>query len=247
MDFEKLRQIVNESDNIVFFGGAGTSTESGIPDFRSEGGLFQAAGLRHYSPEEILSHSFFMTHTEDFYTFYRSKMIYPDAQPNRGHLALAELENRGQLKAIITQNIDGLHQAAGSKNVIELHGAVRDNFCIACRKHFPLNYVMQPDIPRCDQCGGIVKPDVVLYGENLDTDDLVKASAYIGQAEILIVAGTSLRVQPAAGLIRNYGGNCMVLINRHATPYDGIAHYVIRDGFAKVMHALVHGNETAGN
>ncbi|UVI31969.1 NAD-dependent protein deacylase [Paenibacillus spongiae] len=240
MDFKELKDRVSESSRIVFFGGAGTSTESGIPDFRSAEGLYNASGDETYAPEEILSRDFFKARTEAFYTFYKSKMIYPEAKPNKAHEALVKLERQGKLQAVITQNIDGLHQLAGSKNVLELHGSVQSNHCIACYAKYPLPYVMEsPGVPVCRQCGGIVKPDVVLYQENLDMDVLERAASYIHKAEVLIVAGTSLTVQPAAGLLRLYEGNAFILINKSATAMDGLADYVISDSIGRVLHALV--------
>lgn len=234
-----LRNIIGASDNIVFFGGAGVSTESRIPDFRSADGLFsERVGNRRLSPEEMLSHTFFMNHTDEFYAFYKRKMIYKDAQPNHAHLALAGLERAGKLKAVITQNIDGLHQQAGSREVLELHGSVHRNSCMACRKFFGLDHVLASDgVPVCDACGGIVKPDVVLYEEALDTDILEKAKRYIEQAEVLIVAGTSLRVYPAAGLIQFFGGDHLVLINKSSTPYDHAATLVIHDSIGETLKA----------
>jgi NAD-dependent deacetylase len=241
MNFAELQQLVDQSRNIVFFGGAGTSTESGIPDFRSSGGLYNAANKEKYSPEEILSHRFFMERTEEFYDFYKKKMIYPDAQPNLAHEALAKLEKTGRLKAIITQNIDGLHQKAGSNNVLELHGSVQRNYCVSCRTSYPLAYLLESadPVPRCQSCGGIIKPDVVLYEESLDLELLQRAHSYIKQADVLIVAGTSLTVQPAAGLIHAYEGNKLILINKSPTPMDGIANYVLSDSVGKVLHALI--------
>lgn len=240
LDLEEVGRLVRQSDNIVFFGGAGTSTESGIPDFRSADGLYRSNHGSAHAPEEILSRDFFMRHVEEFYEFYRAKMIYPDARPNPGHRALAEMEKQGKLKAVITQNIDGLHQMAGNRNVLELHGSVHRNRCLACRKHFSLDYIVGSTgkVPRCDACGGIVKPDVVLYQESLDPEVLRQAVHYIERADVLIVAGTSLTVQPAAGLLMYYPGDKLILINKSATPFDSRARYVIRGGFARVMTAL---------
>lgn len=239
-DLEDIGRLVRQSDNIVFFGGAGTSTESGIPDFRSADGLYRTNRGGGYPPEVILSHDFFVHHVEEFYDFYKANLIYPDARPHPGHYALAELEKRGQLKAVITQNIDGLHQMAGNRNVLELHGSVHRNYCVDCRKSFPLAYIIGSPgtVPRCDACGGIVKPDVVLYQEPLDPEVLRQAVDYIAQADVLIVAGTSLTVQPAAGLIMYYPGDKLILINKSETPFDYRARCIIRDGFAKVMTAL---------
>ena len=237
---ERLKKIIDGSANIVFFGGAGTSTESGIPDFRSEQGLYNAQRQFGRSPEEMLSHSFFMRHMKTFFAYYRENLIYPNARPNKAHLALAELEKEGKLKAVVTQNIDGLHQKAGSKNVFELHGSVLRNYCMDCGKFFDLDYILddgrwQDGIPRCDSCGGVVKPDVVLYEESLDENCLAGAIDAIGKADVLIIGGTSLAVYPAAGLIRYFAGNKLVLINKQPTPYDGRADLVINDSIGKVM------------
>jgi NAD-dependent deacetylase len=232
----QLKKMIMESSNIVFFGGAGTSTESGIPDFRSASGLYNIRD-RHYPPEVMLSHGFLMNHTEDFYRFYKEKMIYKDARPNKAHTELADMEESGKLKAVITQNIDGLHQLAGSKNVLELHGSVHRNYCIGCGESYSLDYILDSPgtVPKCDKCGKMVRPDVVLYGENLDMEVLEKAVYYIAHADVLLVGGTSLVVQPAAGLIRYYAGNKLVLINKSATPYDEMAGLVIHDSVGKVL------------
>ncbi len=207
-----LRKWVQESDNIVFFGGAGVSTESNIPDFRSVDGLYNQK--YEYPPEQILSHSFFIRQPEEFYRFYRDKMIFLDAKPNMAHQVLAELEQQGKVKAVITQNIDGLHQKAGSKNVLELHGSVHRNYCEKCGKFYSVEEILQSDgVPRCS-CGGRIKPDVVLYEEGLDQDILSKAVSYISHADVLIVGGTSLTVYPAAGLVDYYHGEKLVLINK---------------------------------
>lgn len=237
---EELRRIINNSDNIVFFGGAGVSTASNIPDFRSANGLYsKKSGLRS-APEEILSHTFFMNHTKDFFDFYRDKMIYTEAKPNDAHLALAKLEQAGKLKAVITQNIDGLHQMAGSKNVLELHGSVHRNYCMKCRKFFDLNYIIQSEgIPVCDACHGVVKPDVVLYEEGLDNDIINRSVDYIRNADVFIVGGTSLTVYPAAGLIDYYRGRKLVLINKTETPYDSKAGLAIYGNIAQVLHYAV--------
>ncbi|NLC19470.1 MAG: NAD-dependent protein deacylase [Clostridiales bacterium] len=238
-NIEKLKELVNSSDNIVFFGGAGVSTESGIPDFRSAGGLYSERTKSNYTPEEILSHSFFMYNTKDFYDFYRSKMIYRDAKPNAAHIALARLEETGKLKAVITQNIDGLHQLAGSKNVLELHGSMHRNYCMSCHSFYNLEYIINSeDIPRCS-CGGIVKPDVVLYEESLDMDLMDKAVSYIANADVLIVGGTSLVVYPAAGLVRYYRGNKLVLINKSSTQYDDRAYLLINDSIGESLKSVV--------
>jgi len=201
MGIDKLKQIISNSDNIVFFGGAGVSTESNIPDFRSSTGLYRTKDNFQYPPEQMLSHSFFMSHTKDFYDYYRSNMIYKDAKPNDAHISLAKLERMGKLKAIITQNIDGLHQMAGSKEVLELHGSIHRNYCMQCNNSFDLDYIIDSkDVPKC-KCGGTVKPDVVLYEENLNMDILNKAVSYIEKSDVLIIGGTSLTVYPSAGLI----------------------------------------------
>ena len=229
-----LRQWVAESDNVVFFGGAGVSTESGIPDFRSVDGLYNQEYK--YPPEEIISHSFFERDPAEFYRFYRAKLI-PDksVEPNAAHRKLAELEREGKLRAVITQNIDGLHQAAGSRRVIELHGSIHRCYCAKCRKPYPESYVNDgTGIPRCD-CGGIVRPDVVLYEEGLDEQDLTDAVNYIRRADVLIIGGTSLAVYPAAGLIRYFRGKHLVLVNMGATPYDDMAELVIREKIGQVF------------
>ena len=235
-NIEKFVDMVKNSDNIVFFGGAGVSTESGIPDFRSTDGLYN----QHYKypPETILSHSFFMDNTEEFYRFYRDKMLALDAQPNMAHIKLAELEKAGKLKAIVTQNIDGLHQKAGSKKVYELHGSVLRNYCTRCGKFYSAEFVKNaPGIPRCS-CGGIVKPDVVLYEESLNEQTIVGSVKAIQSADMLIVAGTSLTVYPAAGLINYYRGSRLGLINRDETPYDGNADLVLHESLGDVFSQL---------
>ena len=214
MDTEKLnelRQIIEDSDNIVFFGGAGVSTESGIPDFRSVDGLYNQKYK--YPPETIISHSFYRRNPEEFYRFYKDKMIFADAKPNKAHIKLAELEKQGKLKAVITQNIDGLHQMAGSRNVIELHGSVHRNYCEKCHAFYDLDYIVNSDgVPKCEKCGGTVKPDVVLYEEALDEDNMSRALQYISEADTMIIGGTSLVVYPAAGLIRYFRGRKLVVI-----------------------------------
>lgn len=240
MSIEKLLKIIEKSDNIVFFGGAGVSTESKIPDFRSETGLYKTKSNQSFPPEVMLSHSFFMKHTDDFYEFYKSKMIYKDAMPNDAHIALARLEKQGKLNAVITQNIDGLHQLAGSKNVLELHGSVHRNFCMDCNKPFNLEYTLtQSNIPKCDNCGGIVKPDVVLYEEALNMDVLNSAVEYISKADVLIVGGTSLVVYPAAGLVNYFNGDKLILINKGFTNYDSKADVVINESIGKVFSQLL--------
>ena len=232
-----LKKWIAESDNIVFFGGAGVSTESNIPDFRSTDGLYHQE--YDYPPETILSHSFYRRNPREFYRFYRNKMIYPHAEPNGAHLALAELERQGKLKAVITQNIDGLHQKAGSREVLELHGSVLRNYCEKCRSFYPLEAVSESeDIPRC-QCGGIIKPDVVLYEEGLDETVLRKSIDYIRNAKVLIVGGTSLTVYPAAGLIDYYRGDKLVLINRDATARDHIADLIVPGKIGEILSQVV--------
>ena len=223
---ETLKQWLSESENIVFFGGAGVSTESKIPDFRSTDGLYNQQYA--YPPETILSHTFYMRRPEEFYRFYRNKMLFPDAEPNRAHKALAKLEQEGRLRAVITQNIDGLHQKAGSREVLELHGSVLRNYCTKCGKFYGLEAVLESEgVPRCT-CGGVIKPDVVLYEEGLDQHTLQKAVYYISNADVLIIGGTSLTVYPAAGLIDYYGGKKLVLINKSVTPMDSRADLVLR-------------------
>lgn len=232
----QLQQIINESNNIVFFGGAGVSTESGIPDFRSVDGLYNQK--YDYPPEKILSHTFFNAHTEYFYDFYRDKMLALDAEPNAAHLKLAELEQAGKVTAVVTQNIDGLHQKAGCKNVFELHGNVHRNYCTSCHKFYNAEYIKSSKgVPRCN-CGGIIKPDVVLYEEGLDDNTVSGAINAIKNADCLIVAGTSLNVYPAAGFIRYFCGKYFVLINRDPTPADSIADLVIYDKVGKVLSAI---------
>ena len=232
-----LEQWIKESDNVVFFGGAGVSTESGIPDFRSVDGLYNQQ--YDYPPETIISHSFYRKNPEEFYRFYKNKMLFPDAQPNAAHKALAKLEQQGKVRAVITQNIDGLHQAAGSKAVLELHGSVHRNYCTRCGKFFGLSDILGMNgVPRCE-CGGIIKPDVVLYEEGLDQETLQKAVRYIQNAEILIIGGTSLTVYPAAGLIDYYRGKKLVLINKTATPMDERADLVISAPIGEVFERFL--------
>lgn len=240
---DQLRQWIDECDHIVFFGGAGTSTESRIPDFRSETGLYQTKGKGSFPPEVMLSRSFFYAHPEEFYEFYKTKMLYPDADPNLAHAALAELERRGKLSAVITQNIDGLHQKAGSCRVLELHGSVYRNACVSCGARYLLADILDSEglVPVCSACGGTIKPDVVLYEENLDQDLLAEAVDEISHADMLIVGGTSLTVNPAAGLVRYYRGGRLVLINQSETPYDRYAQLVIRESIGKVLGEAVFG------
>ncbi|HHW49642.1 MAG TPA: NAD-dependent protein deacylase [Clostridiaceae bacterium] len=233
---------IKNSSNIVAFTGAGASTESNIPDFRSAGGLYRENEKYKYPPEYMLSHTFFMKHTEEFFDFYKNKMIYRDARPNNCHIGLARLEEIGKLKAVITQNIDGLHQLAGSKNVLELHGSVYRNYCMKCGAAFDLDYIMDEGkpVPKCNKCGGIVKPDVVLYEEALDHDVLNKSIAFIKAADVLIVIGTSLVVYPAAGLINYYRGDKLILINKSPTPYDNVARLVIKGNAGDVMKSIIN-------
>ena len=231
-----FKDLVNESNNIVFFGGAGVSTESGIPDFRSKDGLYNQEYI--YPPEEILSHTFFINNTDEFYKFYKAKMNSLKYEPNITHIKLAELENKGKLKAVITQNIDGLHQKAGSKTVYELHGSVLRNYCMNCKKFYDAEYVFNSSgIPKCT-CGGIIKPDVVLYEEGLDDNTVTNSILAIQNADMLIVAGTSLTVQPAASLINYFRGRNLVLINKDATQYDYKANLVINDSLGKVFSEI---------
>ena len=230
---ETLKQWLSESENIVFFGGAGVSTESKIPDFRSTDGLYNQQYA--YPPETILSHTFYMRRPEEFYRFYRNKMLFPDAEPNRAHKALAKLEQEGRLRAVITQNIDGLHQKAGSREVLELHGSVLRNYCTKCGKFYGLEAVLESEgVPRCT-CGGVIKPDVVLYEEGLDQHTLQKAVYYISNADVLIIVGTSLTLYPAAELIDYYGGKKLVLINKSVTPMDSRADLVISGPIGEIL------------
>jgi len=235
-DIMRLKEMVQESDNIVFFGGAGVSTESGIPDFRSVDGLYHQR--YRYPPETILSHSFFQQNPEEFYRFYRDKLVISGVKPNVTHIRLAQLEQEGKLKAVITQNIDGLHQAAGSKTVLELHGSIHRCYCARCRKPFPESFLSEGEgVPRCD-CGGVVRPDVVLYEEGLDQEVLSASIRLISRADVLIVGGTSLVVYPAAGLLNYYRGNKLVLINRDATSRDQYADLVIRRNLGEVFSRI---------
>ena len=235
-NIEKFLEMVQESDNIVFFGGAGVSTESGIPDFRSVDGLYNQK--YDYPPETILSHTFYMKNKEEFYRFYKDRMLYEGAQPNVTHKALAKLEQMGKLKAIVTQNIDGLHQMAGSRRVLELHGSVHRNYCMKCGKSYDAEYMLHAEgVPTCS-CGGRIKPDVVLYEEGLNQQTLEDAVFYISHADVLIIGGTSLAVYPAAGLIDYYRGNKLVLINKSTTPMDGRADLLIQAGLGEVFSQI---------
>ncbi len=233
---KKFREIVAGSDNIVFFGGAGVSTESGIPDFRSVDGLYNQKWR--YPPETILSHSFFDRDPEEYYRFHHEKLVIDGVKPNAAHLRLAELEREGKLKAVITQNIDGLHQAAGSKNVLELHGSILRAYCSRCHKPFPAEKMNHCDgVPRCS-CGGVIRPDIVLYEEQLDQDVLSSSVRYISQADVLIIGGTSLNVYPAAGLVNYYRGNKLVLVNLSETPYDSYADLIIHEKIGRVFSQI---------
>ena len=239
-----LIDIVRNSNNIVFFGGAGVSTESNIPDFRSEKGLLKAKEVYGHPPEHLLSYGFFLHNPKKFFSYYKDNLIYSDALPNAAHLALAKMEEMGKVSAVITQNIDGLHQAAGSKNVIELHGSNYRHYCMDCKETYSLSYVLDDVngvdlIPRCKECEGIVRPDVVLYGESLDEDVMIKAIDAIFEADCIIVGGTSLAVYPAAGLLQYFRGNKRVLINKGETPYDSSADLVINDSIGKVLGEII--------
>lgn len=233
---ERLKEIVAESDNIVFFGGAGVSTESGIPDFRSVDGLYNQKYK--YPPEVMVSHSFYRSHTEEFFEFYKNKMIALEAKPNAAHLKLAELEQQGKVRAVITQNIDGLHYAAGSREVMELHGSVHRNYCESCGKSYPVQYIVDAaGVPKCD-CGGVIKPDVVLYEEGLDYETMQRAVSYIRNAEVLIIGGTSLAVYPAAGFIDYFKGKHLVVINMDKTSRDVDADLLINERIGEVFDQL---------
>ena len=233
---ERLKDIIEKADNIVFFGGAGVSTESGIPDFRSVDGLYNQK--YDYPPETILSHTFYRRMPEEFFRFYRDKMLCLDAQPNAAHRKLAQWEEEGKLKAIVTQNIDGLHQKAGSRNVLELHGSVLRNYCECCHKFYDAEYILNSQgVPKCS-CGGSVKPDVVLYEEGLDNETVTRAVEYISKADVLIIGGTSLAVYPAAGLIDYYRGNKLVLVNKTPTPRDREADLVVQGSIGEIFSGL---------
>lgn len=231
-EIKLLKKLVDTSDNIVFFGGAGVSTESGIPDFRSSDGLYNQEFR--YPPEVMLSRSFFIQYPMEFYRFYKKKIINENVSPNPAHVALAKLEKSKKLKAIITQNIDGLHQSAGSKNVLELHGSIYRNYCMDCKRHYNIKIIKDNDIPRCE-CGGIIRPDIVLYEESLNNDLLMEATRYLAQADVLIIGGTSLSVYPAAGLIFHYEGDKLVMINKSNTSFDNRVNLLIKENIGKVM------------
>ena len=237
-----FHDLLKESDNIVFFGGAGVSTESGIPDFRSATGIYSKMLAQHVSPEELVSYTFFERCPEEFFDFYRKRLVYMEAKPNDCHKALAELERMGKLKAVVTQNIDGLHQEAGSSRVLELHGSIRRSYCMDCRAFYDERFLQASEgVPHCTKCGGIVKPDVVLYEESLDADVLDAAVRAIAAADLLIVGGTSLVVYPAAGLLRCFKGRHLVLVNKTATKADERADLVIHDSLGKVFREVMVG------
>ena len=238
---KKLSEIIKNSNNIVFFGGAGVSTESGIPDFRSANGLWSEKLKINLTPEQLVSHTMFIKYPEEFFKFYKEKLIYPNAKPNAAHIALAKLEKMGKLKAIVTQNIDGLHQLAGSKNVYELHGSVLRNYCVNCHAFYDEKFILESKgIPTCTKCGGIVKPDVVLYEEGLDNDIINGAVRAISQADTLIIGGTSLVVYPAAGLIDYFRGKNLILINKSSTSADNKANLAIHDAIGKVLEEVIN-------
>ena len=240
-DVEKLAEILSQSKRAVFFGGAGMSTESGIPDFRSANGIYNQKLNRTFSPEEMASHNFFVSHPEEFFSFYRERFVYLDAKPNAGHIALAELERRGILSAVVTQNIDGLHQIAGSQVVYELHGSIRRSHCVRCGAKYDIDFVMKNiPVPYCSECGGVVKPDVVLYGESLDDETVSNSVRAILNADTLIVGGTSLIVYPAAGLIDYFRGRHLILINKTATRADADAELVIREKIGETLNKAIN-------
>ena len=237
--YEILKEIINQSHSIVVFTGAGISVPSGIPDFRSADGIYNQKTNFSASPEDIISHSFFMSHTEDFYSFYKDKMCYPKAEPNAAHKYFADLEKKGKNVIVVTQNIDGLHQKAGSKTVYELHGTIHQNYCMKCGRLFGLDYVMNSKgVPHCDKCGGIVKPDVVLYEEGLDEDTIQRSISAIMTCDTLIIIGTSLRVYPAAGFIRYFRGRHLVVINKDATSYDSNCDLVFNEDVINVINHI---------
>ena len=235
---QQLQEIIDKSNDIVFFGGAGVSTESGIPDFRSESGIFKSLEKYGDTPENLISHSYFSSHTKEFFEYYKDTLVFSDAEPNPAHLKLAELEKKGKLNAVITQNIDGLHQKAGSSTVLELHGSIHRNYCQICNKEYSLDFILESEgIPRCD-CGGVVKPDVVLYEEPLDNNVLSYSIDFIQNADTLIIGGTSLVVYPAAGLINYFHGDNLVLINKSETAYDNFANLVINEPIGETLDKI---------
>lgn len=233
---ERLSEIINSSNNIVFFGGAGCSCESGIPDFRSSNGLFNEKLGIHLTPEQLVSHTYYIRYPEEFFNFYKAKLVYPEAKPNKAHLALSKLEEMGKLKAVVTQNIDGLHQMAGSKNVFELHGSVHRNYCVKCHAFYDSDFILKSQgVPTCTKCGGTVKPDVVLYEEGLDDEVITGAIKAIATCDTLIIGGTSLVVYPAAGLIDYFRGKNIILINKSSTSADSKADLIINDSIGEVL------------
>ena len=237
--YEEFKKMINEAHSIVVFTGAGISVPSGIPDFRSADGIYNQKTKIKASPEEIISHSFFMSHTEDFYDFYKEKMCYPKAEPNAAHKYFADLEKKGKNVIVVTQNIDGLHQKAGSKYVYELHGTIHQNFCMKCGRLFGLDYVMNSKgVPHCDKCGGIVKPNVILYEEGLDEDTIQRSISAIMTCDLLIIIGTSLRVYPAAGFIRYFRGRYLVVINKDSTSYDSNCDLVFNEDVINVINNI---------
>lgn len=241
MYIDKLTEIIKNSDNIVFFGGAGVSTESNIPDFRSANGIFNEKLNRNISPEEAVSYTFFYKNPKEFYKFYKEKLVYTEAKPNRAHLALAKLEDMGKLKGIITQNIDGLHQMAGSKKVLELHGSIHRNYCRNCKEFYDLDnfLALEGEIPTCVKCNSVVKPDVVLYEEGLDENVINETIKLISSCDTLIIGGTSLVVYPAAGFLRFFKGTNLILINKSETSYDDKADLVINDSIGEVLNEVI--------
>ena len=237
----QLKELIQKSNNIVFFGGAGVSTESNIPDFRSSSGLFSERLNKNFTPEQLVSHTFFVRYPDEFFKFYKDKLIYQDAKPNNAHKALAKLEEIGKLKAVVTQNIDGLHQMAGSRNVFELHGSIHRNYCTKCGKFFNLEEMLNLGgiVPHCDNCGAIVKPDVVLYEEALDNSVVNKTINALSNADLLIIGGTSLVVYPAAGFIDYFNGDSIVLVNKSSTGYDSKASLIINDSIGKVLSQVI--------
>lgn len=237
---KEVKELIRDSNNIVFFGGAGVSTASGLPDFRSATGLYNKENNSNYSPEYMLSHDFFANHPDEFIKYVKENLMIEGVLPNECHYALAKLEKMGKLQGIITQNIDGLHQKAGSKNVVELHGTLNDYYCVSCGEKYDLAYVNKfQDVPTCEKCGGIVRPDIVLYGEGLDQNNISHAINLISHADVLIVGGTSLAVYPAAGLIDFYNGNKLILINKDDTGKESAADYVIKGDISRIMMELV--------
>ena len=238
-ELDALREIIEDAERVVFFGGAGMSTESGIPDFRGTGGLYTQGGEDDISPETIISGEYLMRYPDAFYGYYKRKMLYPDARPNEGHYALAELERRGKLSCVITQNIDGLHQAAGSRRVLELHGSVNHNYCLHCGRTYPLSTILEAArAPYCPVCGGLIRPDVVLFGEGLNTELFTEAEEASYEADVLIVGGTSLTVHPACTLVDCFEGEHLVIINRTPTPYDALASHVLRTPLGETLASL---------